>query len=161
MADEPDPPRKLYQLKPKAFERVNPAASATPAVPVDATPDPGPQALPPEKIDVRDLAKVAGGGAPLLSGHAPANRANDVHAMLRQNHAQASAAGLNDLPDRPRPPSRRKRDYWVSLLGGNLAIVVTLLVSGFNVVSGLFALGGIVFFSVGLTWIMWFVMDDY
>lgn len=161
MADESDPPRKVYQLKPKEFERVNTIVPGAPATPANAAPDPGPQAAPAGKIDVRQLAQQASTGGPLLANNAPANRANDVHAMLQGNHARANAAGLNDVPERPRGPSRRKRDYWLSLVGGNLAIVVTLLVCGFNVVSGMFAFGGMVFFSAGLTWIMWFVMDDY
>lgn len=161
MADDPDPPRKVYQLKPKEFERVNTILPGAPGSPAATPADPGPQAPAREKIDVRELAKLAEGGAPLLGNNAPVNRANDVHAMLRANLKRANAAGLNDVPERPRGPSRRKRDYWVSLLGGNLAIVVTLLVCGFNIVSGLFAFGGMVFFSAGLTWIMWFVMDDY
>lgn len=158
MSEESTPPRKMYQLKPKEFERLN---TMVPAAPASTSPDLGPQEAASGKIDVRELAKVAEGGVPLLGNNAVVNRPNDVHAMLQDNLARANAAGLNDVPDRPRRASRRKRDYWVSLLGGNLAIVLALLVSGFNVVSGLFAFGGMVFFSAGLTWIMWFVMDDY
>ncbi len=86
--------------------------------------------------------------------------AHDVHAMLQQNRAVEQKAGINEIEIRP-VTSRRKRDYWlvfipsVGFLGllawlgrGNLYVLVS-------------ASAGIIIVSVGLTWIMWFVMDDY
>jgi hypothetical protein len=58
----------------------------------------------------------------------------------------------NLLPPRR---SKRSRDYFAVLLAGNAA-----LVSG-CFLQRVFAGAGFVIFNVGLTWVMWFVMDDY
>lgn len=155
MADSDDPPRKLYQLKPRDFERVNaaPPPSAEPGA--DASAAPGP-------IDVRDLARLATNGQPLLSPRRePAPGRTDVHGVLQENLARANAAGINDVDLSPRPPSRRKRDYWFSLVAGNAFIIGLVLLLGLNPMTVLFGFGGVIIFSVGLTWIMWFVMDRY
>ena len=57
--------------------------------------------------------------------------------------------------------SRRKRDYWFLLVAGNLLVIAMTSLSGYNPASMIFCLGGLVLVSLGLTWIMWFVMDDY
>jgi hypothetical protein len=194
MADEPDPPRKFYQLKPKEFERVNaprpgdesaaPPASPTSSKSPESSKSPTPS--PSGPIDVRQLAKLASANTRLLSGNAPANRANDVHAMLAGNHARADAAGLNDIAFQPRRRSKRKRDYWIVLIAGNGLIVgayATQIVIGFQVqciaarmpfeffnlirwavsTPAMYAIPslGILFFSAGLTWLMFHVMNDY
>ena len=74
---------------------------------------------------------------------------------VRAPFARANAAGLNDLAPLPKRKSRRKRDYFLCLVGGN-----ALLGLGF-MLNPVFAGAGIVIFNIGLTWIMWFVMDDY
>lgn len=152
MGDESDPPRKFYQLKPKEFDRVNPppSVSATPETSSASAPSPasGP-------IDVRDLARRASAGAPLLKGNSPANRETDVHALLRQNHERATAQGLNDVAAKPKRASKRKRDYILTSLIGNGLLLVSLTLQP------IFAAAGLIIFNLGLTWIMWFVMDDY
>ena len=159
MPDEPDPPRKFYQLKPTEFERVNPARP--PVADPSAAPDPGPSgATPTERIDVRDLNRQAIGTAPLLGVNAPVNRANEVHAMLQGNLDAADAAGLNEVPFQPKRRSRRKRDYWLLLITGN-AIFGFFALKGGSVVTLVYSGAGIIFFTLGLTWVMWFVMDDY
>lgn len=149
---ESDPPRKFYQLKPKEFERVNPPAGEA----ADPASEPGaPRAAADGPVDVREMARQAAAGAPLLGGNAPANRANDVHAMLRENHERANAEGLNELAPKTRRASRRKRDYIVTSLAGNALLVAAIWLQP------VFAIAGIILFNIGLTWIMWFVMDDY
>jgi hypothetical protein len=79
---------------------------------------------------------------------------NEIHAVLRDNLARANAAGLNEVSPRPRR-SRRRRDYFLTLLIGN-----TVLVGGAFLMP-VFAIAGMIIFNLGATWIMWFVMDDY
>ena len=87
---------------------------------------------------------------------------NDMTALRHEVRAREAAAGLDEIkpPDRPRS-NRRRQDFWLLLIGGNLAIVGAVAFVGANPVSLLFGLGGVVMFSLGLTWTMWFVMDRY
>jgi uncharacterized integral membrane protein len=85
---------------------------------------------------------------------------HDVYAMLQQNRVVEQQSGLNEVRIKE-TKSRRKRDFWSLLVGGNLLIVALVVFTGFNVVSVIFGLAGIIIISLGLTWIMWFVMDDY
>jgi len=156
MADDADPPRRFFQLKPKAFEAVN----DVPAAPAPPAPDPDPAgraANPPApagRIDVRDLFAAATTPGPLLGGSRSTAK-NEVHAMLSENHARAEAAGLNAVTVRARRPSRRKRDFWLLLVGGNAVLAVGM------VLQPIIAIAGVVLYNVSLLWIMWFVMDDY
>lgn len=66
MRDEADPPRKHYQLRPSAFERVNavpPDAPTAEAIIAPATPVDGP-------IEVQMLTREAIKGKPLLGNPA-------------------------------------------------------------------------------------------
>lgn len=156
MADDSDPPRKFYGLKPTEFERVN-AAPAPPPAAASPAPDAGPAPAndPGQRIDVRDLVRSGSGRGPVLGHNATVNRANEVHAILQDNLTRANAAGLNDVVVPPKRKSRRKRDYVVSLLVGNAVLLVG------TIINPVFGGAGLIIFNVGLTWIMWFVMDDY
>src|SRR5688500_9204977 len=101
MSDEPDPPRKFYQLKPKEFEQVNPPVTGAPA---DSAPT-GVQGH-------LQAANTRPGSAPAPAK--PSGALNDVQAILRDNLARANAAGLNDLAPKPKRRSRRNRDYWLT-----------------------------------------------
>src|SRR5262245_17975095 len=110
MAEEPDPPRKFYQLKPREFELLNDPPSAF--VPLGHKPDPDHHT---RKIDVREIYEQARTPGPVLAKvHKPL--ANDVHVILHDNHARANAAGLNELTPKPRRRSRRNRDYFLLLI---------------------------------------------
>jgi hypothetical protein len=84
-----------------------------------------------------------------------------VYQVLQDNLARENAAGLNVVKPVPKRPSRRKRDFWLLLVLGNLTIAATVHFAGGNVMSNLFSLAGIILLSVSLTWVMWFAMDDY
>ncbi len=147
MAEDSDPPRKFYKLKPTEFEVVNaPSGSA----PVDSTP-----------THVRGHLRAANATGPLPGVRPPTPQENDVHAMLRANLARADAAGLNDLAPPPKRRSRRKRDYFLVLVPMNLFFGYMALGPSANAVSLVYGLAGIVVGTCGLTWVMWFVMDDY
>jgi hypothetical protein len=161
MPDESDPPRKFYGLKPKEFERVN-APPRDPQPEQDLRPDPGIARTEKERIDVRDIARIAAHGTPLLDGsNAPANRENEVHGVLRENLAHANAAGLNDVAPLPKRRSRRTRDY----------LLVAVPVNGFfafcafgplsNPVSLVCGIAGMGLFTASFTWVMFFIMEDY
>lgn len=159
MPDEPDPPRKFYELKPREFEAVNAQPRHPGESPPAAGAPPGPQ---PDAIDINDLIRSANAGGAGLSPKAGPVVENDVHAILRDNLARAEAAGLNELAPKPRRKSRRKRDYWLLMAGACAVFGTILLTSGpRHPITFILALGGLVISTVGLTWILWFVMDDY
>lgn len=154
MSDQPDPPRKHYKFKPKEFENVNGVRREQPLDHAQPAPDPGIVETDKARIDLRDILKAAN-AVPTTSLPKPATRSNEIHAVLRDNLAHANAAGLNRVDPTPRRASRRKRDYWISLLIGNLVL------AGCTVIMPIYGAAGLIIFNVGLTWIMWFVMDDY
>ena len=165
MPDAPDPPRKFYTFKPVDFENVNGVRPDSALHDTQPLPDPGIIVSDKVRIDVRDLVR-ASFVTPAASPAVPPTtastaRRNEVHALLRENLSRADAAGRNDLSPAPKPRGRRKRDYIVTLVAGNLVFAALAGLSGFNVVGTLFALGGMVLFSCATTWIMWFVLDDY
>ena len=58
-------------------------------------------------------------------------------------------------------PNRRLRDWLVILAVINGLFVWLLFANKGNVTVQMFALGGMVILSAGITWIMFFVMDRY
>lgn len=142
-----DPPPKSYGFKERAFQRDNAPASAGPPLPT-----------------AKELATMAGPPIhqPGLSaaGSAKADDPNDVFVHLQRNRAIEKQAGADRMEIRE-IKSRRQRDFWLLLIGGNLAIVVGVAFSGFNVISVIFGLAGLVIFSLGVSWVMWQVMDKY
>jgi hypothetical protein len=123
-------------------------------------PDPGIVASEKVRIDVRDLARAA--NLPTATSARPAAApAGEVQQILQANLAKADAAGLNTLAPAPKSTKRRKRDYTITMIAGNGTFIALAGISGFNLVGALFALAGILIFSLAATWIMWFIMDDY
>lgn len=153
MPDEPDAPRKFYKFKAAEFERVNDVKRDEPFYETQPEPDPGIVPTDKARIDVRDLARAAqvtpAGPTP------PPPRTNEVHTLLRNNVARANATGLNDLAEKPRRPSRRKRDYAIAMILGNAVLLVG------TAIMPIFGVAGLIIYNLGLTWIMWFIMDDY
>lgn len=144
MPDEPDPPRKFYRFKDREFARDNAPGGAPPPT-------------------VQELAKLAGvHHDPRPRAGAPkAGDPNDVYHALARNRRAEQQHNLDAIEVRKRARSRRMFDFWVLLIGGNLAILGGVTVLGPNVVSLLFGFGGVIIFSISLTWIMWQVMDRY
>lgn len=145
MPDENDPPRKVYGFKERDFKRDNPPAAGGEAMP-----------------SAQDLAKLAGhhhNPGPRTAG-AKADDPNDVFKVLDQNRSVEKHHHLDDIEIK-KVKSRRKRDFWLILVGGNLAIIGSVFISGINVITVIFGLAGLVVFSIGVSWIMWQVMDKY
>jgi hypothetical protein len=141
-----DPPRKFYEFGERKFKRDNALSSALPPMPT-----------------AKDLAVMAGPAAP------PATRAkagpksddpNDVFHVLQKNRAVERKFG-KDRIDIKEVKSRRQREFWLLLVGGNLAIIASVVLSSINVVTVIFGLAGLIIFSLGLSWVMWQVMDKY
>ena len=146
MPDEADPPRKNYGFKEREFKRDNALAS-------DAAPVP----------TAKELAMMAGPAAKhgqAAVGKQKADDPNDVYAVLQGNRALEQKHGL-DTVEIKRVKSRRKRDFLLLIIGGNLAILGAVALGGFNIVSVIFGLAGVIVFSLGTTWIMWQVMSKY
>jgi hypothetical protein len=148
MPDEADPPRKVYGFKEREFKRDNAPASASPPAPT-----------------AKELAMLSTAKRPVPAGQprtAPTKTddPNEVFNVLRANRAVEEQVGLTEMEIRE-IKSRRKRDYWLVLIGGNLAIVGAVAVSGFNPITAIFGLAGFIMFTLGLTWVMWQVMNKY
>lgn len=143
-----DPPRKVYGFKEREFKRDNAPAAAAPPPPT-----------------VKELAMMAGAPTadPSRRKAAPTAKPgdpNDVYAVLQQNRQSAAKHGLNEVEIK-KVKSRRKRDFWLILVGGNLAIIGGVWLSGINVITVIFGLAGLIIFSLSVSWIMWQVMDRY
>ena len=159
MADDSDPPRVFYQLKPREFERVNALSGSTPP---DAPPSgEGPPNPPSATIDIHDLyAQAAIPGRVLPTGDKVSAK-NEVHVLLRDNLNRANAAGLNELAPKPKRRSRRVRDYLLVVISLNSFFCFAAFGPYSNAVTLAYGVAGIIFSTLGLTWIMFFVMDDY
>jgi hypothetical protein len=92
---------------------------------------------------------------------APAPAPTDVYQVLRDNLARENAAEMNAVKPVPKRRSRRKRDFWLMLVLGNLTIAATVYFTRGNTIAVLIGLAGVLCLSVALTWVMWFVLDDY
>ncbi len=66
-----------------------------------------------------------------------------------------------DLAPQPARPNRKRRDYWLLLLGGNTVLgTITALGWGNPFIMGC-GVGGMGAYTLGLTWVMWAVMGRY
>jgi uncharacterized membrane protein YcjF (UPF0283 family) len=86
---------------------------------------------------------------------------HDIFAMLEQNRSVERQSGKDEIEIKPKRKSRRKRDYWQVLIGGNLLIFGIVAIARFNLISLLFGFSGVIILTLSLTWVMWFVLDDY
>lgn len=92
----------------------------------------------------------------------PPPPANDIFALQRELRAREIASGMDELKPVETPRrSRRRRDYWFLLAAGNLGFVALAAISSLNAIALVYTFSGIILYSVGLTWVMWFVMSDY
>jgi hypothetical protein len=134
------PQRAQLQFKARPFERVNRASD------------------PP--VDHHALIAAANRGRPAPAAGGPpaaAQSGNEVEDILRLNRERERQAGLDQLKPMPPVPNRRRRDYWMVLLGGNLVILLGLGAITGPVIAAMLA----AFFTAGITWVMYGVMDKY
>jgi hypothetical protein len=165
-SDEPPPVKHTFTTA--KFEAVN-APTATPApgahLPIDGGAS-GMGILPMSEgltqthgQDARATAGIQ--MLPSIGRCPPTPAPTDVYQVLRDNLARENAAGLNVVKPVPPRRSRRRRDFWLVLIGGNLAIMASVGFTSINVMTVIYGFAGVILLSSGLIWIMWFVMDDY
>jgi len=148
MRDESDPPRKHFRLKPRDFDVVNAPGSHAPV-------DSGP-------TDVQGHLQAANTRPPARPpGPTPVAPINDVQALLRDDAARVQATGINELAPLPRRRSRRTRDYWLLVLSLNAFFGLVAFGPYRNPMTLTYGIAGMIIVTLGLTWVMWFVMDDY
>jgi hypothetical protein len=140
-----DPPRKNYGFKERDFKRDNAPSSGSAPMPT-----------------AKELAVLAGPVTPSPKGATKpkAGDPNDVFAALQQNRRVEQRHGGDQIEIR-KIKSKRWRDFWLLLVGGNLLIVGSVVGLGPNVVTVMFGFGGVILFSISVTWIMWQVMSRY
>lgn len=85
---------------------------------------------------------------------------HDVFAMLQQNRAVEQQAGLNEVEVKP-PRTRRKRDFWQGLAIGYLVLVGGMALGHFNLASVVGCGSLMIFYTIGLWWIMFHILSDY
>jgi hypothetical protein len=158
MADEPDPPRKFYQLKPRPFEQVNEPSSTTPATSAPGLPR---EPAPGKRIEVRNLYEHAQTPGPVLTSPGKEGTRNEVHVILQDNLTHANAAGLNTLTYKRKRRSRRTRDYFLAVLSLDAFFAFAAFGPYSNVALMAYGVAGIILTTLGLWWVMFFVMDDY
>ena len=107
-----------------------------------------------------DAGGDAGQAGEAGGGTVPPVPVDDVFTMLQQNRAVEQKNG-KDVVEIREVKSRRKRDYWLILMGGNLLILGLVALTRFNSISLIYGFSGVIILSLSLTWVMWFVMDDY
>lgn len=92
----------------------------------------------------------------------PSPAANDVFAIREQIRRREIAAGMDELKPVERPAAnRRRRDYWLLLVGGLALIGVVVAVIGLNTMTVVGGFSTAVFYVLGLSWVMWAVMGRY
>ena len=108
------------------------------------------------------LAKLDGSPVPTPRGALgpKADDPNDVYAVLAQNRAVAQKHGQNEVVFK-QVRSRRKRDYWLLIVPSNLLLAILTWQGRDNPFILVCGLTGMVLVSLGITWIMWQVMNDY
>jgi hypothetical protein len=123
----------------------------------DAAPLPSDDDPPPVQHTLT-AAKFEAVNAPTTT---PTPAPTDVYQVLGDNLARENAAGMNAVKPAPPCRSRRQRDFWLMLVLGNLTIAATVYFTRGNTIAVLIGLAGVIVLSIALTWVMWFVLDDY
>lgn len=144
-ADEPEAPRREFRFKPTEFERTNRPLNEDNTAPV---------------VDLRTLYRQANVPPDKPAKSAPPAE-NEIHQILRANVAKANAQGFNEVEIVEKRTSRRNRDYWLLLIAGDAIIALAMLAFTRNLVAVLGSMAFMLIYTVALTWIMRFVMDDY
>ena len=154
MADESDPPRKRYTLKPREFEVVN---DLPPPPPEEAAPR-APATYDPERpISVQDLHRIAANGRAPVGTKGPEIQPNEIHATLDLNRQRAEAAGLYQVKlTKEELRSKRARTYWLLMVLVNSPfIAIAIRVGPRAAIPFVCAIAGAALFSAAFTWHTW------
>jgi hypothetical protein len=115
-------------------------------MPADPDPFPPPQKLSLKRAEFTSVNKAS--DPPAL----------DAMEILRLNREREIAAGRDQIVIAPSKRSRRVREFLSLLVGGNLAALIAWWLNPGAIV---FCVAGAIIFTSGLTWVMFFVMEDY
>lgn len=149
MRDEPPDQRREFKLRPKEFDALNQPARSAPA---DGAP-----------TDVHGHLRAAQRGTPTRPPHLSGlpKPKNDVQKLMSEHAARFRGVRLDEVDLRPRRRSKRKQDYWIVLIPVNAVLALIAFGPWGNPMTLAFGLGAMIIFTLGLTWVMWFIMDDY
>ena len=163
MSDEPDPPRKFFQLKPTEFQVVNERVPPRPGTGEAAAPDTGPNAADTGRINVKDHFMQAAAPKPVRPAKIRREPENDVQALLREQFARDQAAGrynLGALDDSKR--RRRIRNYWIALVVINVPLGLFAYRIGHQLaIPFVCAIAGMALATSWLTWQTFFLRTEY
>jgi hypothetical protein len=114
----------------------------------------------PRKFNLKPKDDFARANAPDVAQHQSTD--HDINTW----HAQASRSGDAARPTPPLPlthPDRRRRDYWLLMFLGNGGLAGLAAYGHLHGNAFLLGVGGagIALYSLGITWLMWGVMDRY
>lgn len=157
--DKPDAPPKTYGFKPKEFERVNAPSSGE--SPSPSAKDLAMMAGGPAQRDPATVATPAKAGLP-TAAPAKAGDPNDVLTILQENRRLEQQHGFDAMEIRSKK-SRRKRDYWLVMIANNTVFgaVTAVGIAQRNPMLMAYGFAGVILVSIGVTWVMWFIMSDY
>lgn len=163
MADESDPPRKIYGFKPREFERANPVPPPAAHEAGAVNPDPGVVSQDAGRIDVHELIRAGAGPGSQLGANSVANRENEVHAILRDNLRKDIAAGHYDLgPLDDSKRIRRIRNYCLLILLVDVPLgSYAYWIGHTNPLPFVLAISGAAIFTSWLTWETFFLRTHY
>lgn len=165
---QPSGPHSLLVLRQKAEIRViHPDTPIRPATPPDAP-----------WVTIREIPELfallfptrttptLGTASSFVSTNATTDAdyaATDVRQLLRNNTAyQVLAESAQPTRKLEKIGARRRRDFWVVVLGANAAAVAYIgLLAGFGAIQLVFLLGFAVILTVGLYWVMFHIMEPY
>jgi len=94
-------------------------------------------------------------------GAQPPSAAHDVFAIRRDLREREQAAGLDDRVLGPPLSSRRKRDYWLMLVAGNLFFGAVMFLGRHELLVLFGTMAAMLSYTLALSWVMWQVMSDY
>ena len=115
-------------------------------MPADPDPFPPPQKLTLKRAEFETVNTPEAPPAP------------DAYEILRVNREREIALGRDNLVFSAPKRSRRTREFFKLLIGGNLAALITWWLNPGDI---LFCFFGTIIFTSGLIWVMFFVMEDY
>ena len=159
MRDEPDPPRRVYGLKPTEFERLNEPAKGS--APLPAGPDPGIPSVRDERIDVKELIRIGAQG-PAAGAAKPVAPLNEVHAMLKDNLTKDCAAGLFHVEAKPDLKRRRRMTrFWIGLAVVDIPLGLFAAIAGHGAgIPFVCSIAGIAMFTSWIIWETFFLRTD-
>jgi hypothetical protein len=159
MGQDLDPPRGIYKLGPRTFERVNEPTRAAAGV---GTPPAGSakfETAPETPPDMNCIDRKAADGLPPGD---PDSRRNDVYQILRSNLETDLKGGWYRVePGIDVKRRRRTRLYWLTLAAVDVPLTAIAWLSGpGEPFAFACAIGGIGYFTGRLTWETWFLRTD-